>query len=189
MTLVAEEHDSKSPVILSPTQKILQKRVDFNVFFPYLVFLAEVCQSIPVSNAWPEREASTVQRLKARFRSRLKQDMMMSLMTIAINGPETGKENEIVKTSVQKWRSNKNGQKLPKPVSQKDTVCAIEENQIETVDNSCQTDFQLQLESENESAIVREEIRAVAKSFLLDTWDKIREELEEEDYNCDSDSD
>jgi hypothetical protein len=33
--------------------------------------------------------------------------MMMSIMTIAINGPETGKENEIVKTSVHKWRSNK----------------------------------------------------------------------------------
>jgi hypothetical protein len=28
--------------------------------------------------------------------------MMMSIMTIAINGPETGKENEIVKTSVHK---------------------------------------------------------------------------------------
>jgi hypothetical protein len=193
MTLVSEEHDSKSPVKLSPTQKvlqkILQKRVDFNVFFPHLVFLAEVCQSIPVSNAWPERGASTVKRLKTRFRSRLKQDMMMSLMTIAINGPEIGKENEIVKTAVQKWRSNKNRQKLPKPVNQKDTVCATEENQIETVDNSCQTDFQLQSESENESATVREEIRAVAKSFLLDTWDTFREELEEEDYNCDSDSD
>jgi hypothetical protein len=110
-------------------------------------------------------------------------------MTIAINGPEIGKVNEIVKTAVQKWRSNKNRQKLPKPVNQKDTVCATEENQIETFDNSCQTDFQLQSESENESATVREEIRAVAKSFLLDTWDTIREELEEEDYNCDSDSD
>jgi hypothetical protein len=52
------------------------------------------------------------------------------------HGPETGKENEIVKTSVQKWRSNKNRQKLPKPVDQKDTVCATEENQIEIVDNS-----------------------------------------------------
>jgi hypothetical protein len=41
----------------------------------------------------------------------------------------------IVKTSVQKWRSNKNRQKLPKPVDQKDTVCATEENQIEIVDN------------------------------------------------------
>ena len=192
MTLVSEEHDSKSPVKLSPTQKvlqkILQKRVDFNVFFPHLVFLAEVCQSIPVSNAWPERGASTVKRLKTQFRSRLKQDMMTSLMTIAINGSEIGKENEIVKTSVQKWRSNKNRQKLPKPVNQKDTVCATEENQIETVDISCQTDFQLQSESENESAIVREEIRVVAKSFLLNTWDTIREKLEK-DYNCDSESD
>lgn len=142
-----------------------------------------------MSNAWPESRASTVTRLETRFRSRLKQDMMTSLMMIAINGTETGKENEIVKTSVQKWRSNKNRQKLPKPVNQKDNVCAIEENQKETVDKSCQTDFQLQSESENESAIVREEIRVVAKSFLLDTWDKIREELEEEDYNCDSDSD
>jgi hypothetical protein len=32
-------------------------------------------------------------------------------MTIAINGPEIGKENEIVKTAVQKWRSNKKRQK------------------------------------------------------------------------------
>jgi hypothetical protein len=42
MTLVSEEHDSKSPVKLSPTQKvlqkILQKRVDFNVFFLILSF-------------------------------------------------------------------------------------------------------------------------------------------------------
>jgi hypothetical protein len=55
-----------------------------NKFFPHIIELAEICQSMPVSNSWPERGASTIKRIKTRLRSFLKQDMIMTLMNVSI---------------------------------------------------------------------------------------------------------
>ena len=51
--------------------------------------LAEVTLSAPITNAWPERGASAIKRIKTRLRNRLKNDMLNSLVHISVNGPET----------------------------------------------------------------------------------------------------
>ena len=56
---------------------------------PCLLELVEICLSLPVSNAWPERGASCNKRLKTRLHSKMKNDMLEALMRITINGPST----------------------------------------------------------------------------------------------------
>jgi len=50
---------------------------------------------MPVSNAWPERGASALKRLKTRLRNSQKKEMLESLLHISINGPPV-KESEAV---------------------------------------------------------------------------------------------
>ena len=40
-----------------------------------------------MTNAWPERGASAVKRIKVRARSQMKNDVLNSLLHISINGP------------------------------------------------------------------------------------------------------
>ena len=49
--------------------------------------IAKVALVTPVTNAWPERGASAVKRVKTRFRSQMKDDLLNSLLMITINGP------------------------------------------------------------------------------------------------------
>ena len=48
--------------------------------FPKTVFI------IPLTNAWPEREAGTVKPVKTRMRSNMKNDLLNGLLHILING-------------------------------------------------------------------------------------------------------
>ena len=76
----------------SPTEwvleQILSMRSTYQHFFPGILQIAEVCLSLPVSNAWPERGASAIKHIKSRIRSRLKDDMLEALMQVTINGPK-----------------------------------------------------------------------------------------------------
>ena len=65
----------------------MTRQPSFCHFFPLLFSLAERCLSIPVSNAWPERGASALKRVKPRLRNRLKNDMLQALLQVSINGP------------------------------------------------------------------------------------------------------
>ena len=42
---------------------------------------------MPVTNAWPERGASAVKRMKTRSRRSMNCDLLNALLTISINGP------------------------------------------------------------------------------------------------------
>ncbi|RMX61474.1 hypothetical protein pdam_00003590 [Pocillopora damicornis] len=55
---------------------------------PCLLELAEVCLSLPVSNAWPE--------LKTCLHSTLKNDMLEALMHVAINGPDVSQSQSLI---------------------------------------------------------------------------------------------
>ncbi|XP_062583557.1 zinc finger protein 862-like isoform X2 [Saccostrea cucullata] len=193
MTLTDRETDERK---LSPTQevlqRILQRKEDFKVFFPHMVFLAEVCQSIPVSNAWPERGASVVKRLKTRFRSSLKEDMLMCLMHISINGPCFEKQN-LIEKSVEKWRSEKSRKKLPGNMKKTSTEAVFLQEQqdveIETADSSIQTDITGDIMSYEH---LRNELRAAAKAFFLDKsmeessiFNDNEKVLEDSDYSDD----
>jgi len=71
---------------------------EFGYFFPKLVTLAEISLSAPVTNAWPERGASALKRLKTRFRNRLHSDLVNALMQITLNGPpvQSPKAEEVI---------------------------------------------------------------------------------------------
>lgn len=68
---------------------------------------------MPVSNAWPERGASAVKRLKTRLRNSLKKDMLESLLHITINGPPVEKAEALINTTVAMWKDKKKRRKLP----------------------------------------------------------------------------
>ena len=80
-----------------------------------MVTVVEALLVIPVSNAWPERGASTVKLIKNCLRSLLKGDMLNSLMHISLNGPQVTSEDgkQVIKDSVVSWLALKNRKKLP----------------------------------------------------------------------------
>ena len=104
-----QTHNNSSD--LSKTQLMLKmmlmRKTDLNKFFPHIIELAEICQSMPVSNAWPERGASTIKRIKTRLRSTLRQDMIMTLMNVSINGPKTENSQQVTEKAVKHWRNEK----------------------------------------------------------------------------------
>lgn len=55
--------------------------------YPCISRVSEDALALPVSNAWPERGASKIKLIKSRLRSRLKNDLLNSLLQISVNGP------------------------------------------------------------------------------------------------------
>lgn len=82
---------------LSPTEFILRRvvkdQVAHRINFPQMVDAAQICLTKPMSNAVVERGASALKRVKKRLRSRLKNDMMASLLHISLNGPNHDTED------------------------------------------------------------------------------------------------
>ena len=69
---------NRNLVSTTPTEwvlhQMLSQRATYVQSMPLLLQIAEVCVTLPVSNAWPERGASAIKRLKTRLRSTLKND-------------------------------------------------------------------------------------------------------------------
>jgi len=82
--------------------------------FPNLVKLSAVAQSLPVTNAWPERGASALKRIKTRLRNSLKDDMLGALLQVSINGPSVSEAKEVVEQAIDLWLDEKQRRKLPK---------------------------------------------------------------------------
>ena len=95
---------------LSPTEfilrKIVKEQVTHRINFPQIVDAAQICLTQPMSNAVVERGASAVKRVKTRLRSRLKNDMMASLLHISLSGPnhETEECKEMLTEATKVWR-------------------------------------------------------------------------------------
>ena len=70
-------------------KRVFKLKSGFGYFYPKVVQLAKVTLSAPISNAWPERGANAIKRIKTRLQNRLK-NMLNSLLHISVNGPETG---------------------------------------------------------------------------------------------------
>jgi hypothetical protein len=121
-------------------QHILQLVTPFGPSFPMLSKLAEVILSMPVSNAWPERGASAVKRIKTRLRNRISNKMLETVMHVNINGadPTSTDAEEVVTQSVQLWYEAKQRRKLPKPgIQEEETITYVVEHQ----DASTQANF------------------------------------------------
>ena len=87
----------------------------FGQFYPKSVQVAEAALAIPVSNAWPERGASQLKLIKTRIRSQIKNDLLASLLHVAINGPVPHTEacDSLVSKAVDMWKAAKKRRKLP----------------------------------------------------------------------------
>ena len=180
-----QTHNNSSD--LSETQLMLKmmlmRKTDLSKFFPHIIELAEICQSMPVSNAWPERGASTIKRIKTRLRSTLKQDMIMTLMNVSINGSKTENSQQVTEKAVKHWRNEKDRRKLPKQKPYNKTYENEEahDNVTKTVEAECQTD----ITGDNHREMLREEVRVACKQMMI--------EFETDDYelydNDESDND
>lgn len=146
-------------------------RATYQHFVPGLLYLAELCLSLPVSNAWPERGASAVKRIKTRMRSRLKNDMLGALLHITLNGPAVKESDQLIQATVKEWIRIKPRRKIAK---------RKEAGRVTFSDASVQADFNppstpiLQLNtSEDEDMedhqidILEEEVNAALKAVNL----------------------
>ena len=81
--------------------------------YPMLSFIAEVCLSCPISNALPERGASVLKWQKNRLRSRIKNDLHVS-----VNVPKQQSKElpSLICDIVAEWLKEKDRRKLP-PIS------------------------------------------------------------------------
>ena len=88
----------------------------FSPVFPALVTIAEVCLSMPVLNAWPERGCSALKRVKTRLRSRLSVEMLQTLLAKTINCPKVGTPecDSLMNAAVELWENQKKRRKLPR---------------------------------------------------------------------------
>ena len=64
---------------IPPVTWCLQKLMQLEAFYPQMSKIADILLSLPVSNAWPERGASAIKRLKTRLRSSIRNDMLQAL--------------------------------------------------------------------------------------------------------------
>lgn len=146
---------------ITPTTWSLQRLMQAESFYPQLSQIADILLSLPVSNAWPERGASAIKRLKTRLRSSLKNDMLQALMHISINGADiSSKQGKgMIKAAVSKWLKKKNRRKLPRKVPQKRPEAHV-------IDAAVQTE-PCNLTQEEFAQLVRDEVQVYAKAVHL----------------------
>ena len=82
--------ENKFKLKQSSAERVLQNTV--NIYkddqeFGKVVQLAKIGCITPVTNAWPERVASAIKRIKSRTRSTTSIDLLNALLQISINGP------------------------------------------------------------------------------------------------------
>ena len=154
-------------------QRLLRMKTEFGYFFPKLVDFAEISMSAPVTNAWPERGASALKRLKTRFRSRLNSDLLNALMQITLNGPpvQSPKAEEVIQSSVKTWLSIKKRRKLPTHMSgQNQSQGASVSEQVQAVtmvDQEVQCTGNEELTTATEAEELQE-LHAATDAFSLD---------------------
>ena len=158
---------------VTPTEwclrRLLSMRTDFGHFYPKLVWIAQIILSLPVSNAWPERGASAVKRIKSRLRSSMSNQMLEAILQISINGPAVSETDDLVKEAVKTWSKTKKRRKLPPAVNLGATTSGNSEIQVQTilVDTAIQTDLEEDINEEAEAASLQAEVEAAVEAFKL----------------------
>ena len=97
--------------------------------------LAEICLSLPVGNAWPERGASAIKRLKTRMRSTIKNGMSGALLHITVNGPYAMQPacDKLIEDTVKEWMKIKQTRKIANKGQSKvqDTVSSFSDVSVQ----------------------------------------------------------
>jgi len=129
---------------------LISLKTAYSTVFPALANITEICLSMPVSNAWPERGCSAIKHIKTRLRNRLGVDMLQVLLMIAINGPQVGTPecNALITVAIEKWQAQKRRRKMPErnegeslsSASATSVSSQIQSDATEIADASVQTD-------------------------------------------------
>ncbi|XP_077983963.1 zinc finger protein 862-like [Glandiceps talaboti] len=82
-------------------QVIMKQRNAIEDEYPNLCKLAELALLVPMSNAWPERGASCLKRIKSRLRNRMKGDLLQAIMTIDLHKAN----DDVITDAVTTWRN------------------------------------------------------------------------------------
>ena len=85
----------------------------------YICELAKIALITPVTDAWPERGASAVKRVKSRIRSTMKNGFLNFLLHISINGPSAnGKQaDQLLERVCNVYTTNEKHKKIPQVYS------------------------------------------------------------------------
>ncbi|XP_078346379.1 zinc finger protein 862-like [Oculina patagonica] len=156
---------------VTPTEwslkRLLSMRTEYGHFYPKLVWIAEIIISLPMSNAWPERGASAVKRVKSRLRSSITNQMLEALLHITINGPPVSEAQGLIKESVETWNKAKKRRKLPPRASLGAVASGNSQSEVQAavlVDSAVQTE-------DAEEASVQAEVEAAVEVFKLPVVD------------------
>ena len=136
--------------------------------------LAKLAIIVPVTNAWPERGASAVKRIKTRQRSTMKNDMLNGLLHISMNGPppNSAEADHLINRVVDKY-CQQNHNKVPNIyVERKNFTSVI----TQTVDADCEEQL---IEKFLEKEIIDDEF--IISNLTTDS------EYESSDSNCEDD--
>lgn len=114
------------------TLEHILKRYKEEVSFPVIIELAKIAITIPVTNAWPERGASAVKRIKTRQRSTMKNDILNALLHISMNGPpvNSSEEDDLLTRVVEKYCEQRQN-KVPNLYVNKKQTSTIQTQTIE----------------------------------------------------------
>ncbi|KAK3086354.1 hypothetical protein FSP39_017317 [Pinctada imbricata] len=172
--LLRMKHDMKndsgtqnSTSTQSALQRLLQLRVPEGPLFPKFAKVAAVILSLPVSNAWPERGASAIKRIKTRLRNRIKNPMLGSLMQVSINGPDVTEAKNIIDDSVKSWYEVKQRRKIR--ASDKQTMDSASAQPVVTLaDASTQADIPDE-QRQQDVEFVRNQMNRVLEVLKLPT--------------------
>ena len=150
--------------------RILQMRCALGSLYPCISKIAEVALTLPVSNAWPKRGTSKIKLIKSRLRSRLKNDLLNSLLQISINGPDVfSKENDdVIRRAVQLWMKVKKRKKIAYKTS--GGAAGPQEGQNEQVTSVIKAEAGTQTEQDFVGLVEseKEQEAMAAKVFCLD---------------------
>ena len=164
---IRRELDNITPTEWS-LKRLLSMRTEYGHFYPKLVCIAEIILSLPMSNAWLERGASAVKRVKSRLRSSMTNQMLEVLLHISISGPPVGEAQELVKEAVEAWSNAKKRRKLP-PSANPGGTSGNSQSEVQAilVDSAVQTDIQVREDEKVEGASVQAEVEAAVEAFKL----------------------
>ena len=68
-------------------KRLISLKTAYSTVFPALANIAEVCLSMPVSNAWLDRGCSALKRIKTRLRNRLGVDVLQTRLRLLSMAP------------------------------------------------------------------------------------------------------
>ncbi|XP_070550080.1 zinc finger protein 862-like isoform X2 [Ptychodera flava] len=161
---------------VTPTQWLLTELVrcdSLTPFFPEITKIAEAALCVPVSNAWPERGASTLKNVKTRLRSRLSSEMLESILHVSINGPPvaSAEAEQIISLAVEQWEQAKSRRyrtkvqvHAPCVTVDSESVSALASDGAIYADASVQVDI---VETEEEQVSIQNEILKVSAALGL----------------------